>query len=168
MKNQKGFIQIPILIAIIIGVFVVGGASYVGVRQYQSHQAENTPQQPEDVVAQDKQVTSIPTSTLEISEVEKLRQEVEQLKKQQTSAPKQQTVSITPKKRVTLSNAEIIKRVKPAVVFIETTEGAGSGMIIDVDGYILTNAHVVEDVSVAKIKLSDGRTLTASVIGRDE
>ena len=33
MKNQRGFIQIPILIAIIVGVLVVGGAGYVGVKQ---------------------------------------------------------------------------------------------------------------------------------------
>lgn len=161
----KGFIQIPILIAIIVGVVVVGGAGYVGVKQYQNYQAEKPQQEAVDQVIQ---VTSTSTSTLEISEVEKLKQEVEQLKKQQTSTPKPQAVSMAPKKRVALSNAEIIKRVKPATVFIETTEGAGSGMIIDASGYILTNAHVVEDVSIAKVKLSDGRILTALVVGRDE
>ena len=41
-------------------------------------------------------------------------------------------------------------------------------MIIDANGYVLTNAHVVWDVFVAKIKLSDGRSLSADVIGRDE
>src|SRR3989338_1884047 len=41
-------------------------------------------------------------------------------------------------------------------------------MIIDSSGYILTNAHVVWDVSAAKIKLSDGRSLSAEVVGRDE
>ena len=175
--SRRGFIQIPILIAIIVGVLVVGGAGYIGVKQISKSSSRNTPQQPENVVTQDNQATSTPTSTPEISEVEKLRQEVEELKKQQLSsskpqaqppAPKKEVINAVPIKRTTLSNAEIIKRVKPATVFIETTEGVGSGMIIDVDGYILTNAHVVEDVSVAKIKLSDGRTLTASVIGRDE
>ena len=41
-------------------------------------------------------------------------------------------------------------------------------MIIEASGYILTNAHVVWDVSAAKIKLSDGRSFSAEVIGRDE
>lgn len=69
---------------------------------------------------------------------------------------------------IPLTNAQIIDLVKPATVFIETTEGVGSGMIIDKDGYILTNAHVVYGVSVAKIKLSDGELRSASVEGRDE
>ena len=77
MKNQKGFIQIPILIAIIVGVFVVGGAGYVGIKQYQKNKVEK-PQQ--ETFAQNDQATS----TTELSEVEKLRQEVEELKKQQS------------------------------------------------------------------------------------
>jgi len=165
MKNQRGFIQIPILIAIIVGVLVVGGAGYVGVKQYQSHQLKN----PQNEVAKENNQS---TSTPELSEIERLRQEVEQLKNQQSSsqssAPKQEVVNPAPAKRVALSNADIIKKVKPATVYIETTKGAGSGMIIDANGYILTNAHVVWDVSAAKIKLSDGRSLSAEVIGRDE
>lgn len=67
-----------------------------------------------------------------------------------------------------LSNTEIIAAVKPATVYIETTEGVGSGMLIDADGYILTNAHVVAGVSAAKVKLSDGQLYSAEVKGRDE
>jgi len=67
-----------------------------------------------------------------------------------------------------LSNTEIVAKVKPATVYIETTEGSGSGMIIDSEGYILTNAHVVEGVSTAKVKLSDGQLYSAEVMGRDE
>lgn len=37
--NQRGFIQIPILIAIIVGLLVVGGAGYFSVKQYQNTQA---------------------------------------------------------------------------------------------------------------------------------
>jgi len=67
-----------------------------------------------------------------------------------------------------LSNTEIVAKVKPATVYIETTEGSGSGMIIDAEGYILTNAHVVAGVSTAKVKLSDGQLYSAEVKGRDE
>ncbi|OGZ78392.1 MAG: hypothetical protein A2358_02065 [Candidatus Staskawiczbacteria bacterium RIFOXYB1_FULL_37_44] len=67
-----------------------------------------------------------------------------------------------------LSNTEIVAKVKPATVYIETTEGSGSGMIIDAEGYILTNAHVVEGVSTAKVKLADGQLFSAEVKGRDE
>lgn len=67
-----------------------------------------------------------------------------------------------------LSNEEIIEQIKPATVYIETTEGAGSGMIIDAEGHILTNAHVVAGVSTAKVKLSPGQLYSAEVKGRDE
>ena len=74
---------------------------------------------------------------------------------------------ITNRQKV-LSNTEIVAAVKPATVYIETTEGVGSGMIIDAEGYILTNAHVVAGVSTAKVKLSDGQLYSAEVKGRDE
>lgn len=45
--------------------------------------------------------------------------------------------------------------------------GMGTGIIIDPRGYIVTNHHVVEDVSVIRIRLSDGTTTSAAVIARD-
>ena len=43
----------------------------------------------------------------------------------------------------------------------------GSGFIIDKDGFIITNNHVVEDADEIKVRLVDGREFTAKVIGRD-
>jgi serine protease Do len=45
--------------------------------------------------------------------------------------------------------------------------GVGSGFIISADGYILTNAHVVDDASEVTVKLTDNREFTAKVIGAD-
>jgi S1-C subfamily serine protease len=41
---------------------------------------------------------------------------------------------------------------------------AGSGVIIDEDGYVVTNVHVVEDANEITVKLSDGRVLPADVL----
>ncbi len=43
----------------------------------------------------------------------------------------------------------------------------GSGVIVDPAGYILTNAHVVENAQEIRVKLLDGRELSASRIGFD-
>jgi serine protease Do len=44
--------------------------------------------------------------------------------------------------------------------------GMGTGILIDPRGYIVTNQHVVEDVSVIRIRLSDGTALSAAVVAR--
>jgi serine protease Do len=46
-------------------------------------------------------------------------------------------------------------------------QSLGSGFIIDKDGYIITNNHVVEGADEIKVKLSDEREFKARVVGRD-
>jgi serine protease Do len=43
----------------------------------------------------------------------------------------------------------------------------GTGFIIDKDGFILTNNHVVEHTEELKVRLSDEKEFTAQIIGRD-
>ncbi len=47
-------------------------------------------------------------------------------------------------------------------------QGQGSGFIIDSQGIILTNAHVVKDADQVSVKLRDGRTFKGEVRGVDE
>ena len=46
-------------------------------------------------------------------------------------------------------------------------EARGSGFIVDADGTIVTNNHVVKDAKTVSVTLDDGTTLPAKVIGRD-
>jgi serine protease Do len=46
--------------------------------------------------------------------------------------------------------------------------GMGTGIIIDPRGYIITNQHVVDDVSVIRVHLSDGSSYNARVLIRDQ
>ena len=43
----------------------------------------------------------------------------------------------------------------------------GSGVVVDKEGYILTNNHVVEGADKVKVRLNDGREFTATVKGQD-
>ncbi|HXY76735.1 MAG TPA: trypsin-like peptidase domain-containing protein [Steroidobacteraceae bacterium] len=45
--------------------------------------------------------------------------------------------------------------------------GAGSGVVVTPDGYLLTNEHVVQRVTDARVTFVDGRTVPAVVAGRD-
>jgi serine protease Do len=49
----------------------------------------------------------------------------------------------------------------------ERESGLGSGVIVDPNGYILTNNHVVEKATTVKVTLLDKREFTAKVVGTD-
>ncbi|MFC4113051.1 S1C family serine protease [Nonomuraea zeae] len=59
-------------------------------------------------------------------------------------------------------------RVLPSVVSVESGSMGGSGFVVDGRGHILTNAHVVAGNVRATVVLSDGRRLSARVIGADD
>ena len=44
----------------------------------------------------------------------------------------------------------------------------GTGVILSADGYIVTNAHVVEDAQAVFIELTDGRSFSATLVGSDD
>ena len=60
--------------------------------------------------------------------------------------------------------ASLCVAVRPAYVFI----AGGSGVVIRPDGLMLTNDHVLEDRSRFDVRLGDGRSFKARLLGRDE
>lgn len=76
--------------------------------------------------------------------------------------------------------ASVVAKVSPAVVEIYTdtvtyssyygqqiTSGAGSGVVISEDGYIITCAHVIDGADKITVRLKDGAEYEASVVGSD-
>jgi len=68
--------------------------------------------------------------------------------------------------------AQIYQKVAPSVVGIEISSqmggGTGSGVVMTTDGYILTNAHVVDDAMNIQVYLYDGSEYAATLVGSDE
>jgi putative serine protease PepD len=72
-----------------------------------------------------------------------------------------------------LSAAAIYKQAVPGVVTITTEvarrggvgEGTGSGIVLDTNGNILTNAHVIAGANQIRVTFSDGQTVAATVAG---
>jgi len=160
MKLQKGFIQIPILIGVIIGVLIISAGGYFGYIKFKDYQIEKEKLAREvENLQQDKEKQQADEQNKQETELEKLKEEIESLKKQQENNVAKDT---------DLTNAEIIKKIRPAVVYIETPYGAGSGIIIEDDGYILTNAHVVKETGLIKIYLLDSRVFDVTRMATDE
>ena len=82
-----------------------------------------------------------------------------------------------------LSVREIYRRESPGVVFVraqivrevespffpqqEQGEATGSGFVIDAEGHVLTNAHVIEGASAVTVSFEDRRVTRAEIVGRD-
>ena len=77
------------------------------------------------------------------------------------------------------SISDLVRRVNPAVASISVEsvqrgvffdfndEGAGSGVVIREDGYIVTNYHVVQNADEIAVGLPSGDTYTARIVGQD-
>src|SRR6266542_1281880 len=77
---------------------------------------------------------------------------------------------------------QVVKRVTPAVVTVtsttqsagnfltgrSTSEAVGTGFVVRSDGLILTNYHVIQNALETKVRLPDGRTLSARVLATDQ
>jgi putative serine protease PepD len=63
--------------------------------------------------------------------------------------------------------AAIYKAASPAVVSIRAGGGSGTGFVVDRDGTIVTNAHVVGDSERVEVQFADDRTVTGEVSGVD-
>ena len=78
------------------------------------------------------------------------------------------TATHTPPPSPTPTLAQMVESIASGLVYIETSTGSGSGFIIDTDGLVVTNAHVVERFESVDVALADGSQYKGSVLGIDE
>lgn len=91
-----------------------------------------------------------------------------------TQIPAELIESIALEDRVLIN---LYQRVNPSVVNIEVTQrtsffdgqsSSGSGFVHDMDGHIITNAHVISGAAEIQVTFYDGYITTAEIVGRDE
>ena len=69
--------------------------------------------------------------------------------------------------------ATLVERAGPAVLHLRAIHGrrarlaGGSGVVVDAEGFALTNSHVVHGSAGVEAELADGRTVLADVVGED-
>jgi S1-C subfamily serine protease len=104
----------------------------------------------------------------------------------QTATAQQPAATATPKSssntsagsnnvaaKTTSDVADLVEQVRPSVVLVNGSNsrtgsaGIGSGVVLDKDGYILTNNHVIDGFDTLDVTLADGTSAAARVVGKD-
>jgi putative serine protease PepD len=87
-----------------------------------------------------------------------------------------QTEIVSPSDETVSTAAAVARRVLPAIVTVEVREstvgefladGSGSGVVLDTDGLLITNQHVVDGANEVRVVFADGRSYAAEIVGED-
>ena len=85
-----------------------------------------------------------------------------------TTAPRPATATVAQTPAAAGSVADIYAKTQSAVAFVDAGQGSGSGFLIDGQGHVVTNDHVVEAGTSYKVRFGeDGSELPAKLIGKD-
>lgn len=148
-KKNKGLVVFGIIIAALL---VVGSVSLISISVYNAFS--------------DYSQEEIAQETMEEPEVEGIIL---------NNKPQAESSYASPDGKLTTE--QIAEKVKPSVVgivnyqqangLLTSTANEGSGIIMNKDGYIITNAHVVTGASGIKVVLSNGEEYSAQLVGAD-
>lgn len=121
----------------------------------------------------DSNVSSIDSNLQDFKEQNKqqiktLSQLIDQIEQQSNIRLKELKDELKDVKIKSADFSSIIQDVLQSVVSVKTDKGQGSGVIIDSKGYIVTNVHVISDVSSVKVTTYAGNTYDAdTLVGYD-
>ena len=158
-KKRGGLIAV-LLIAVIVLCGFVGTLGFMNIRLIAQRQQSPSDltfhNNPNPTTAAEDALSSIPSVPLQDETVELL--------------PTPEAPENTPQ-QAGLSLQEIYSKTIDSVVSISCTledgSASGTGVVLTQTGYIVTNSHVVEDATAISVLLTDGRTLTARIVGTD-
>jgi len=158
-KKRGGLIAV-LLSAVIVLCGIVGTLGFMNIRLIAQRQQSPSDltfhNSPNPTTATEDALSSIPSVPLQDETVELL--------------PTPEAPENTPQ-QAGLSLQEIYSKTIDSVVSISCTledgSASGTGVVLTQTGYIVTNSHVVEDATAISVLLTDGRTLTARIVGTD-
>ena len=85
-----------------------------------------------------------------------------------TPTPIPTRTSTTPAPTQTPTLSDMVSEVTPSLVQVVVGSSSGSGFIVDADGLVVTNAHVVRDSKIVDVRLGGWLTYQGEVLGVDE
>jgi S1-C subfamily serine protease len=86
----------------------------------------------------------------------------------QTDVTAEEAINVAVYDRVNRSVVNITTKSGQNFLFLEgSSEGSGSGCVLDKQGHILTNFHVIEEARTASVTLYNGKSFEASLVGAD-
>jgi S1-C subfamily serine protease len=149
------------MIALIVGVLALGGAGYWLFLRPAPAATETAQPAKDDEAAEAADATRQPATSPEARAWDAAAansKDAPPPSREANAAPEAPSAPVS----ASASTEEMVDRVMPAVVLIETTSGRGSGFFVRHDT-VITNVHVVGNDGYVTLRKSDGTTLNARV-----
>lgn len=154
-RSNPKFVLIGVVASVLI-VSVLGFGSFTVIKLYENGYIGNT--LAEEKKEDDPIANQAPAVNINV-----------------TNKPVEDTTDVSADENGKYSTEQIVKLVSPCVVNVVTytrspvlTEsGAGTGILLSEDGYIITNQHVISEGSSFKVVLNDDREFEAKLVGSD-
>jgi hypothetical protein len=148
------------LIALVVAVLLIGGAGYWLFLRPASVVTQTEAAEEDDVTPEATAATASDTSPIARAwDAAANAKETTPADPEPIAPPAAEPAAPTP---LSASTEEMVDRVMPAVVLIETTGGRGSGFYVRHDT-LITNVHVVENDRYVTLRRNDGTTVNARV-----